>query len=35
MITAPHKFYVGFRYVHPLTEEAIDSMEWYTIMHLL
>lgn len=26
--TAPHKFYVGFRYVHPLTEEAIDSMEW-------
>lgn len=25
--TAPHKFYVGFRYVHPLTEEAIDAME--------
>ncbi|KAK3095966.1 hypothetical protein FSP39_021399 [Pinctada imbricata] len=25
--TAPHKFYVGFRYVHPLTEEAIDEME--------
>eukprot|EP00914_Ancora_sagittata_P031797 GHVO01064451.1.p1 GENE.GHVO01064451.1~~GHVO01064451.1.p1 ORF type:complete len:425 (-),score=49.42 GHVO01064451.1:251-1348(-) len=25
--TAPHKFYIGFRYVHPLTEEAIDEME--------
>ncbi|ELU05299.1 hypothetical protein CAPTEDRAFT_181169 [Capitella teleta] len=25
--TAPHKFYVGFRYVHPLTEEAIEEME--------
>lgn len=25
--TAPHKYYIGFRYVHPLTEEAIDSME--------
>ncbi|KAJ8313417.1 hypothetical protein KUTeg_009045 [Tegillarca granosa] len=27
--TAPHKYYIGFRYVHPLTEEAIDSMEKY------
>ena len=35
MITAPHKFYVGFRYAHPLTEEAIDSMEWYSFIHLL
>uniref|UniRef100_A0A8B9LRH8 Ferrochelatase, mitochondrial n=2 Tax=Astyanax mexicanus TaxID=7994 RepID=A0A8B9LRH8_ASTMX len=25
--TAPHKFYIGFRYVHPLTEEAIEVME--------
>ncbi|KAF3702335.1 Ferrochelatase, mitochondrial [Channa argus] len=25
--TAPHKFYIGFRYVHPLTEEAIKEME--------
>jgi len=25
--TAPHKFYVGFRYVDPLTEDAIESME--------
>uniref|UniRef100_A0A8C9SPF7 Ferrochelatase, mitochondrial n=1 Tax=Scleropages formosus TaxID=113540 RepID=A0A8C9SPF7_SCLFO len=25
--TAPHKFYIGFRYVHPLTESAIEEME--------
>ncbi|XP_072310030.1 ferrochelatase, mitochondrial [Eucyclogobius newberryi] len=25
--TAPHKFYIGFRYVQPLTEEAIQQME--------
>ncbi|KAM8871526.1 ferrochelatase, mitochondrial isoform 1-T2 [Synchiropus picturatus] len=25
--TAPHKFYIGFRYVQPLTEEAIGEME--------
>ncbi|KAG8010936.1 Ferrochelatase, partial [Nibea albiflora] len=25
--TAPHKFYIGFRYVHPLTEDAIEEME--------
>ncbi|KAG9354095.1 hypothetical protein JZ751_012219 [Albula glossodonta] len=25
--TAPHKFYIGFRYVHPLTEAAIEMME--------
>uniref|UniRef100_F7CZY0 Ferrochelatase, mitochondrial n=1 Tax=Monodelphis domestica TaxID=13616 RepID=F7CZY0_MONDO len=24
---APHKYYNGFRYVHPLTEEAIEEME--------
>lgn len=25
--TAPHKFYIGFRYVNPLTEDAIEQME--------
>jgi len=25
--TSPHKHYVGFRYAHPLTEEALDAME--------
>lgn len=25
--TAPHKFYVGFRYAHPLTEDTLDQME--------
>uniref|UniRef100_A0A8D2L530 Ferrochelatase n=1 Tax=Varanus komodoensis TaxID=61221 RepID=A0A8D2L530_VARKO len=25
--SAPHKYYIGFRYVHPLTEEAIEEME--------
>ncbi|KAM3599576.1 uncharacterized protein V6R79_008150 [Siganus canaliculatus] len=25
--TAPHKFYIGFRYVDPLTENAIEEME--------
>ncbi|XP_050397088.1 ferrochelatase, mitochondrial [Patella vulgata] len=25
--TAPHKFYVGFRYVNPLTEDSIEQME--------
>ena len=25
--TAPHKFYIGFRYVNPLTETAIQEME--------
>ncbi len=23
---APHKFYIGFRYAHPLTEDAIEEM---------
>lgn len=26
-LIAPHKYYIGFRYVHPLTEEAIEEME--------
>lgn len=25
--SAPHKFYVGFRYTKPLTETAIDEIE--------
>lgn len=25
--SAPHKFYIGFRYVNPLTEDAIEEME--------
>jgi len=31
--TAPHKHYVGFRYVHPLTEEAVEEMEADGIQH--
>uniref|UniRef100_A0A8C4L705 Ferrochelatase n=1 Tax=Equus asinus TaxID=9793 RepID=A0A8C4L705_EQUAS len=27
LVLAPHKYYIGFRYVHPLTEEAIEEME--------
>ena len=29
--TAPHKFYIGFRYVNPLTEDAIEEMERWVI----
>lgn len=25
--TAPHKYYVGFRYANPLTEDTIEEME--------
>ena len=25
--TAPHKFYIGFRYAAPLTETAIEEIE--------
>ena len=24
--TAPHKYYVGFRYAHPLAGDALDEM---------
>ncbi|CAI8026534.1 Ferrochelatase, mitochondrial [Geodia barretti] len=24
--TSPHKYYIGFRYAHPLTEDALDQM---------
>ncbi len=26
-LVAPHKFYIGFRYVKPLTEMALDDIE--------
>ena len=25
--SAPHKFYIGFCYVKPLTEDTLDQME--------
>jgi len=31
--TAPHKHYIGFRYVHPLTEEAVEQMEADGVEH--
>ena len=27
VFSAPHKFYIGFRYVNPLTEDSIEQME--------
>ena len=27
LFSAPHKFYIGFRYVNPLTEDSIEQME--------
>ncbi len=35
LIKAPHKFYIGFRYVKPLTEHTIAEMEKYYIMFIL
>lgn len=35
MITAPHKFYVGFRYANPLTEDSLDQMEKYGSLYLI
>jgi len=32
-VTAPHKFYVGFRYVNPLTEDAVEQMERQVLLH--
>ena len=32
--TAPHKFYIGFRYADPLTEDALDQMERYSVYAL-
>ena len=26
-VPAPHKFYIGFRYVHPSTEDALEQLE--------
>jgi ferrochelatase len=31
-ILAPHKYYIGFRYVKPFTEMAIDEIEKYIIL---
>ena len=28
--TGPHKFYIGFRYAKPLTEDTIAEMEKWT-----
>lgn len=33
--TAPHKYYVGFRYAHPLTEDALDQMIRFAIIFFL
>ena len=30
-VSAPHKYYIGFRYAHPLTEDAIEEMYRYVI----
>ena len=32
LIAAPHKYYIGFRYVHPLTEDAVDEMTRLVIL---
>ena len=29
--TAPHKHYIGFRYAHPLTEDALDQMTRFDV----
>jgi len=26
-VVAPHKYYIGFRYVDPLVEDAVEQME--------
>ncbi len=33
--SGPHKFYLGFRYANPLTEDAINAMERSLRMCLL
>ena len=33
--TAPHKHYIGFRYAHPLTEEALDQMARFAVSFTL
>jgi len=27
VVSAPHKFYIAFRYVHPFTEESLEQLE--------
>lgn len=33
--TAPHKFYIGFRYAAPLTETAIEEIEADNLDHVI
>ena len=33
--TAPHKFYVGFRYAAPLTETALEEIEADNLDHVI
>lgn len=33
--TAPHKYYVGFRYVDPLTDRALEEIEKYIKIFIL
>ena len=33
--TAPHKFYVGFRYAAPLTETALEEIEEDNLDHVI
>ena len=33
--TAPHKFYIGFRYAAPLTETAIQQIEEDNLEHVV
>lgn len=33
--SAPHKFYIGFRYAHPLTEDTLEQMAQDGIQHAI
>lgn len=33
--SAPHKFYIGFRYAHPLTEDTIEEMARDGVQHAI
>ena len=33
--TAPHKFYIGFRYAAPLTETALEEIENDELEHVI
>lgn len=34
-LSAPHKFYIGFRYAHPLTEDTIEQMADDGVQHAI